>query len=93
MANRSLGGLIISALVGISGPRTNSKSSSVVAEGLSNKCTQAETTSRMLCGGISVAIPTAMPVAPLSSTLGTREGSTSGSFNVPSKLLPQSTVP
>jgi hypothetical protein len=42
---------------------------------------------------MSVAMPTAMPVEPLSSTCGTREGSHDGSLSVPSKFGVQSTVP
>jgi hypothetical protein len=42
---------------------------------------------------MSVAMPTAMPVPPLSSTLGSREGSIAGSFRLPSKFGCQSTVP
>ncbi len=37
-----------------------------------------------LCGGMFVAMPTAMPVLPLTSRFGTREGSTIGSLFVPS---------
>ena len=37
-----------------------------------------------LCGGILVAIPTAIPPAPLTSILGYWEGRTSGSFSVSS---------
>ena len=42
---------------------------------------------------MSVAMPTAMPDAPLSSTCGSRDGSSFGSFIVPSKFCPHSTVP
>ena len=41
-------------------------------------------TSAKLCGGILVAIPTAIPVAPLTNKLGIRAGSTSGSCSVES---------
>jgi len=54
---------------------------------------QAAATSRRLCGGTSVAMPTAMPAAPLSSTCGRRDGSTVGSSMEPSKFGAQSTVP
>lgn len=37
------------------------------------------TTSRKLCGGILVAMPTAIPAAPLTSRCGTLAGSTAGS--------------
>ncbi|MNI69107.1 hypothetical protein D3C73_1248380 [compost metagenome] len=42
---------------------------------------------------MSVAIPTAIPVTPLSSMWGRRAGSTTGSFMVPSKFGVHSTVP
>ena len=54
---------------------------------------QAPTTSPTLCGGMSVAMPTAMPEAPLSSTCGSRAGISFGSSRVPSKFGPHSTVP
>ena len=38
----------------------------------------------MLCGGISVDIPTAIPIQPFSKIFGNRAGSTVGSDNVPS---------
>ena len=44
----------------------------------------ASTTSMRLCGGIFVAIPTAIPVDPLTSKLGIRVGKTVGSFSEPS---------
>ena len=40
--------------------------------------------SRRLCGGTSVAMPTAMPEQPLTSRLGTTPGSTIGSSRVSS---------
>ena len=46
----------------------------------------------MLCGGIFVAIPTAIPVVPFASNIGMREGRTFGSFSDPSKLSTKSTV-
>ena len=54
---------------------------------------QAAATSRRLCGGISVAMPTAIPEVPFSSRLGRRAGRNAGSSSVPSKLGVQSTVP
>ena len=54
---------------------------------------QAAATSRTLCGGTSVAMPTAIPAAPFSSTCGSRAGSNAGSSRVPSKFATQSTVP
>ncbi|MDF5994860.1 hypothetical protein P4200_10215 [Pseudomonas aeruginosa] len=67
--------------------------SATVAPGWSSRRTQADATSRRLCGGTSMAMPTAMPVVPLSSRLGRRAGSTAGSSRVPSKFGTQSTVP
>jgi len=64
-----------------------------VQSGSSIKRMQAAATSRRLCGGMSVAMPTAMPVVPLSSTCGRRAGSHEGSSRVPSKFGAQSTVP
>ena len=49
-------------------------------------------TSRMLWGGILVAIPTAMPLEPLMSRFGTRQGSTLGSCLDSSKFGTKSTV-
>ena len=62
------------APVGKSGPFTNSMSSSGVASGCSSRCTVASMTSPRLCGGMLVAIPTAMPWEPLTSRLGKRAG-------------------
>ena len=45
---------------------------------------QALTTSPRLCGGMFVAMPTAMPDEPLISRFGTRVGSTTGSCSLPS---------
>ena len=78
----------ISPAVGKSGPLTRSmaasSSSSAVACGCSKAQTTAEETSRRLCGGMLVAIPTAMPDEPLSSRFGIRAGSTVGSRVLPS---------
>ena len=49
-------------------------------------------TSPRLCGGIFVAIPTAIPIEPFTSTFGNLLGKTVGSFLVTSKLSPISTV-
>ena len=67
--------------------------SSKLTFGSSRILMQAFTTSLRLCGGMSVAIPTAMPVAPFNRRFGRRAGKTEGSKRVPSKLLVQSTVP
>ena len=61
--------------------------------GLSIKLIVAFTTSVRLCGGISVAIPTAIPDAPFNKTLGNLEDRYLGSIKVPSKFGIQSTVP
>ena len=45
---------------------------------------QASITSPRLCGGMLVAMPTAMPPEPLTSRFGNLAGSTTGSFSVPS---------
>ena len=50
------------------------------------------TASVRLCGGIFVAIPTAIPVVPFKSKLGNLEGKTDGSFKVSSKFKFQSIV-
>ena len=74
--------------VGKSGPLIRSiravSSSSSVASALSSAHTTPAPTSRRLCGGMLVAIPTAMPELPLISRFGTRDGRTSGSRALPS---------
>ncbi len=67
--------------VGKSGPGTCSISSGIVIAGLSMNATQALTISTRLCGGMLVAMPTAMPDEPLTSRFGTRVGSTDGSLS------------
>ena len=59
-------------------------SSSIVDSGLRKRCKQASTTSFKLCGGMLVAIPTAIPPEPLTNKLGIRVGITKGSFSEPS---------
>lgn len=54
------------------------------SSGWRSSATAALATSRRLCGGISVARPTAMPEAPLSSTIGSRAGKSCGSSKAPS---------
>ena len=69
---------MISAAVGASGPLMCFVSWAIVASGLSSSSTHAFTTSRRLCDGMSVAMPTAIPLAPLSSTCGgSRDGGAS----------------
>jgi hypothetical protein len=86
----------ISAAVGKSGPLIRSISaarvSSSVASGWSSAQVTPSTTSRRLCGGMLVAIPTAIPDPPLTSRLGMRLGSTSGSVVFPSYVGEKSTV-
>ena len=73
----------MSALVGKSGPLTIVKnlfkSSSGFISGFSSAKITASPISRKLCGGMLVAIPTAIPALPLTSKLGKREGKTVGS--------------
>lgn len=52
--------------------------------GVLQQCRQPSTTSLRLCGGMFVHMPTAMPEEPLTSRLGRRLGSTSGSLSEPS---------
>ena len=67
---------------GRSGPGTKAMRSSSVACGCSMRWRAALTTSPRLCGGIFVAMPTAIPEAPLTSRFGKAAGSTSGSVSV-----------
>ena len=60
--------------VGKSGPGTMPIRSSIESPGLSISATQASITSPRLCGGMLVAMPTAMPPAPLTRRLGKRAG-------------------
>ena len=83
----------ISPPVGKSGAGKRRISSCVEACGFLTKSVIAATTSRRLCGGIRVAIPTAIPLLPLTSSSGTRAGSTVGSSTEPSKLGAIRTVP
>ena len=55
-----------------------------VISGLSSSAAQASMTSDRLCGGMLVAMPTAIPELPLTSRFGTRVGSTSGMDSVSS---------
>ena len=75
-------------LVGKSGPFTNPSNapsnSELLASGCSrDHCTPRQTSVR-LCGGIFVAIPTAIPALPLTKRLGKRLGKTVGSSERPS---------
>ncbi len=68
------------APVGKSGPLTCAIRSSAFAVGLSISWTTASTTSGRRCGGMFVAIPTAIPAEPFTRRFGKRDGSTDGSF-------------
>ena len=65
--------------VGKSGPCTCFSKSASVACGLFTSVMQASMISVRLCGGMLVAMPTAMPLEPFTSRLGMRVGSTTGS--------------
>ena len=78
--------------VGKSGPCVNSISSSIVISGLSINATVELIISVKLCGGIFVAIPTAIPSDPFTSKFGITVGKTVGSCKVSSKFGCQSTV-
>ena len=82
----------ISPAVGKSGPLMCSISSNVVMFLSSISATSPLIISLMLCGGILVAIPTAIPSDPLINRVGTAAGSTVGSFSVSSKFGCKSTV-
>ncbi len=70
--------------VGKSGPGTISISLSMPMPGSSMSAFTASITSPRLCGGMLVAMPTAMPPAPLTRRFGKRAGSTTGSRSEPS---------
>ena len=70
--------------VGKSGPGRAVISSAVVTSGLSSIMHVASMVSPRLCGGMLVAMPTAMPLEPLTSKLGKRAGRTVGSSKLSS---------
>ena len=78
--------------VGKSGPWTISSNSSIDTSGSSITRISASQTSRRLCGGIDVAMPTAIPPLPLTSRFGNRDGSTVGSRFRSSYVGTKSTV-
>jgi len=82
----------IIAPVGKSGPLIIFESSSIVVSGLSISLIAPFITSVKLCGGMFVAIPTAIPDEPLTNRFGNFAGRTFGSSNDSSKLGIQSTV-
>ena len=75
---------IINPPVGKSGPGIISLSSSSVVDGLFRIATHPSITSDKLCGGILVAMPTAIPPAPFIRRFGNFEGRTVGSLSEPS---------
>ena len=83
---------IIIPPVGKSGPFIFSISSSSVQSGFLATSFTPSITSPRLCGGMFVAIPTAMPTEPFTKTFGNLEGKTTGSFNLSSKFDVKSTV-
>ena len=70
--------------VGRSGPGTKRINESSDAPGFLIRCRAAAMTSPRLCGAMLVAIPTAIPDAPLTSRFGRPAGSTSGWVSLPS---------
>jgi hypothetical protein len=66
--------------VGKSGAGMCCMSSLVLMPGSCTSALRPATTSRRLCGGILVAMPTAMPAEPLTSRWGTLAGRTTGSL-------------
>ncbi|MOA19301.1 hypothetical protein D3C78_1396730 [compost metagenome] len=75
---------MIRAPVGKSGPGMICISSGSSIAGFSISAIQPSMTSDRLCGGILVAMPTAMPPAPLTRRFGNLAGMTTGSCKVPS---------
>ena len=78
------GATVDDAAVGKSGPLMNSIKPSIVISGSSINARQPSITSRRLCGGMFVAMPTAIPDEPFTSRFGTRFGNTSGICSVSS---------
>ena len=70
--------------VGKSGPGSTFISSAVVTSGLSSIKHVASIVSPRLCGGMFVAMPTAMPFEPFTSRFGKRAGKTVGSSRLSS---------
>ena len=70
--------------VGKSGPDISLINSSIEIFGLLIKFMHPFKTSSKLCGGIFVAIPTAIPDDPFTRRLGILVGRTSGIFSLPS---------
>ena len=70
--------------VGKSGPFTNFSSVESRVFGFSISAIVAPHNSPRLCGGIFVAMPTAMPLEPFASKFGNAAGMTVGSLSAPS---------
>jgi hypothetical protein len=70
--------------VGRSGPGTNRISVARSAPGCLIRWRAAAITSPRLCGGMFVAMPTAMPLEPFTSRFGYAAGSATGSRSLPS---------
>ena len=83
---------MIKPAVGKSGPLICSISTSVDMSELSISAIRPLMTSVRLCGGIFVAMPTAIPSDPFINRAGTEDGSTEGSFSVSSKFGSHLTV-
>ncbi len=77
-ASRTPSSPMIRPPVGRSGPGMKRIRSSRPAPGWVSRCRAAAITSTRLCGAMFVAIPTAIPLAPLTSRFGNAAGSTSG---------------
>ena len=88
-----LSAFVIIAPVGKSGPLIYFISPFVVISGFLINATVPSITSDTLCGGMFVAIPTAIPVVPLIKRFGSVAGKTSGSFSLSSKFGPKGTSP
>mmetsp|Transcript_6804 Transcript_6804/g.19804 ORF Transcript_6804/g.19804 Transcript_6804/m.19804 type:complete len:427 (-) Transcript_6804:578-1858(-) len=82
----------ISAPVGKSGAGISENRRSSDREGFLMSAMHASTSSPSWCGGMLVAIPTAIPVAPFSSRKGSFAGRMVGSTSFPSKFATKSTV-
>ena len=80
----SLAGVMMCPPPAKSGAGTYAIKSAVFKFGFFSRAMAAWVISVRLWDGISVAMPTAMPLAPLSSTMGRRAGSSTGSFSAPS---------
>mmetsp|Transcript_14797 Transcript_14797/g.61637 ORF Transcript_14797/g.61637 Transcript_14797/m.61637 type:complete len:386 (-) Transcript_14797:373-1530(-) len=78
--------------VGKSGAGRRAMSASTPTSASSMSASSAAATSRRLCGGMLVAMPTAMPWLPLMSRFGSLAGSTAGSSVESSKLGAKGTV-